>query len=80
VKVSIDAGGRSVEVETGSDQNVTSETVSEVALKLWRATESASGSRAAGLAFGLTQEHDHGGRQVGTMHWPVAPVRAETET
>lgn len=76
VKVTIDAGGRKVEIET-ADQNVTPESVGDQALRLWKETESAGSDRAAGLAFGLTQHQDNGSRQVGAMRRPVAPVRAE---
>jgi hypothetical protein len=41
VKVRIDAGGREVEVETASDQNVSVADVAKEALTLWEATDGA---------------------------------------
>lgn len=51
MKVSIDAGGREVEIEC-SDANVSVSAVATEALMLWRATEGAT-LPAAGPAFGL---------------------------
>jgi hypothetical protein len=53
VKISIDAGGRSVEIEC-SDANVTVDSIGEKALQLWQATNGAQASE--GPAYGFTAQ------------------------
>ena len=53
MKVSIDAGGRKVEIEA-ADQNLSPADLAAQALSLWQATESAA-LVSNGPGFGLTQ-------------------------
>lgn len=74
MKVSIDAGGRKVELEC-SDANVTVDSIGATALELWQAT-AGSVQPSEGSAFGLSAQLSGGApNEFGMNHYgrPSAP-------
>jgi len=65
MKVSIDAGGRKVELEC-PDQNVTYDQVADKALAMWKATDGAA-TGTVGPGFGLADAGRAGGN--GSRTW-----------
>jgi len=55
VKVSINAGGREVSIETGSEANLTPDSLGDAALRIWQATDGAKPD-SEGPGFGLQVE------------------------
>jgi hypothetical protein len=55
MKVTIDAGGREVTIETTADANLTPDSLGDTALRIWQAT-ARPGSDGAGPGFGLQME------------------------
>jgi hypothetical protein len=65
MKVSINAGGREVIIETGTDQNISHAEVADKALEVWRET-AASSTGTGGPAFGVQVERRPGRAE---PHW-----------
>jgi hypothetical protein len=72
MKVTIDAGGRQVTIETESDLNLTYREVADKALEVWLQTEGAA-KGTAGPSFGVQAERGPDRTPTSTMYLPVGP-------
>lgn len=74
MRVTVDAGGRKVEIET-SDTNVTPKDVAEIAMGMWERTD--GGAERLGPATGFSSAERRGTRDVdpSSMYRDVGVVR-----
>lgn len=70
MKVSINAGGREVTIETISDQNLTHSEVADKALEVWKETDGAANGT-EGPAYGFSAERRERNAQPGGQFWEV---------